>query len=504
MTDISDNTDGEDKGFGELTFFGENGIQKFELSENYGKALVPVKKLYDRPSTRFNKKGEAKDHDLNEFWGYFLADSTTRYCYSITSNLIFAYGYQFDMAKPIEEELDIHEQKYINFLNYNWKDKVNLNNQLGIIQTNGGVFGDYYAEIVYDERGAYPQGWGVQKIKHLDPRTVHSDRTAKGRVNAYYQHPNLTSILPSSIKRSPRSVRLGTPQMIHIKYSDFLNKTYGISQILTLLDTIDMKMGLKGDAVTIAQRYASPFLVWSIGSADRIFPNNVILEAKNLIESQFSPNNSDIFAPGFINVKPIGMDGANAGTQLLPLIQYLDEEIAAGLGVPDIFIGGNSSSEAAQAKMEIFVRQIKAYQQFIATELRNQLFVNLVYPPENKGTKTTPKWVIRDLTPQEYEKVPILRFNAIETIADMRLKIKSMTDAGVIGSSEIRKEQGLRGKVNDDDHTPANQAKLKDTETKRIQVEEQAKAAKLQPSTQGGQNPPSKSAPKRKTPTKKA
>lgn len=481
-----------------LTFIGKEGIQKFELTEDWGKALVPVKKLYERPSTRFEKKGEMKDHNWNEFLQYFIADSTARYCFNIYSMLIYAYGYQFDMAKPIEEELDEKEKKFIDFLNYSWKDWVNLNNQLTILYTNGGVFGNYFAEIVYDQDGIFPSGWGVDKIKHLDPRTVLVDRDKKGKIKAYYQHPEMDKILQSSVKRSPRSIRLDPVQMIHIKFSDFLNKTYGVSQILTLLDTIDMKMGLKGDAVTISQRYASPFLVWSIGSEDKIFPNNVIRDAKNLVESQFDPNNSDIFAPGFIKVQAIGMEGASAGADLLPLIQYLDEEIAAGLGVPDIFIGGNSSSEAAQAKMEIFVRQIKAIQQFIATELRNQLFTKLVKVPvmtETAGGKK--KWSMDRLSPSDYVKVPVLRFNSIETIADMRLKIESLTKAGVLGGSEIRKEQGMRGKVQDDDLTPENRAKLKDSETKKVQAE------KPMPSTQGGQNPPSKGNPSRKTPQKK-
>ena len=472
-----------------LSIVGSGGIERVELAEDFGKAILPMKKVLGRAVTRFDQKGETKEADWNELYRYYLADPTARYCFSIYDMLTYAYGYTFDLTKSMDAELEEGEKQFIHFLEKDWKDYVHLNKQLSIIEKQGMLFGNYFAEIIYDV-GTYPEGWGIKGIKHLDPRTVYVDRSSKGKILAYYQHPAKDRMLPRSIKRSNRAIRLDPTQIIHIKFDDFLNKTYGHSLMVSILDTIDMKLGLKGDAVTIAQRYASPFLVWSVGSEDRIFPNAIIEAAKDLVESQLDGVNTDVFAPGFIKVEAIGQNNGQSGVTLIPLIEMLNVDIASGLGVPDIFIGGGGASQAADAKMEIFTRQVKARQQYMATELRNQLFAKMVFPPKVTTVSGKKRWTEQELTPKMYQKVPMMKHNVIESVSDMRLRIEALAKTGSVGVDELRRADGRRGTVPDEQLTPENRAKVAEIEIKK----EQNEISKIQ-----AKNPPSAGIPTRKT-----
>lgn len=453
----------------------EYSLLEDRYSEGYkrifkdGKAIVPIRKVSTPQFGRLDERGEPKDVNPGELWNYYRADGTVQQTFGLTADLVIAYGYSFDMPLPITKKLEDNQNEFIHLLEL-WRGYVAFDEKIKDSILQGRIFGDFFAEKVYDDGGALSKtSWGIKSIKVLDPRTVYVDRSNDGKVRNYYQHPKAHQIQPRNLMKSTRSIKIPAAQMIHIKFDDIINKTYGMSRMYALLDTIDMKIGLKSDAVQIAQRRASPFLVWSIGSEDKIFPPDLIAEIRGDLEGQLlDVTEHDVFVPGFIKVEVVGGDNT-AGVDLLPIIDFMNKEVALGSGVPDIIIAGSSASgEAAKAKEEIFTRQIKALQQFIFTEWRNQCLVDLVFPPKKDGKGGVKA---EEINPAKYEKIPLIKANIIESVADGRLRMEAMSNSAFMGEEEGRKQLGLRGKLDDEEHVLPNRIKLKEVDVKEKQAD---------------------------------
>lgn len=439
-----------------------------------GKAIVPIKKVGIPTRGMLDERGELKEVSETELYNYFRADSVTQQTFSVRADTAIAYGYNFDLPTPLDIPLNDKQKKDLHYMEL-WRSYVKLDTIKKYAIISGLIFGNFYAEKIYDNRGMKLSGksWGIKRLKVLDPRTIFVDRAPDGKVINYYQHPKADQIQPRSVKRSNKSIKIPPAQMVHIKFDDVINKTYGMPRLYAMLDTIDMKLGVKADAVQIAQRRASPFLVWSVGAEDKIFPPDLIAEIKAGLEAQLlDVTENDVFVPGFIKVEAIGGDN-NAGVDLIPLIEFLNKEIVVGGGVADIILAGSvASGESAKAKQEIFTRQIMALQHFIGNEFRNQVYFDLFFPPEKKtqGNNSFWKSKFEELTPDDYETIPYDKWNIIESVSDHRLRLGELSQSGLIGESEGRKQQGLRGKIPDDDQVLPNRVKLKEADAKEKQA----------------------------------
>jgi len=448
-----------------------------EVTQDYikmfkeGRAIVPIKKV-SVPLNQFQRtvQGEPKEVSEQELYNYWKADGTVQQSFSAGADMMIAYGYDFDLPKPMIDKLEDDDEALLHRMDL-WRHYIKLDTIKRNSIVSGKIFGNFYAEKVYDTNGMQlsNKSWGIKRLKVLDPRTVFVQRNPDGTVKMYYQHPKADQMQPRSIIRSNRSIRIPPAQMIHIKFEDIMNKTYGHSTLYSMLDTIDMKIGLKSDAVAIAQRRGSPFLVWSIGSEDKIFPPTLIQEIRLDLEGQLlDVTDNDVFVPGFIKVDVVGGDG-DAGVELIPLIDFMNKEIAIASGVPDIiFASSNASGESAKAKEELWMRQIKALQMFIGNEFRNQLYTDLLFPPKELKSGNNKTWVSQfpTLTPAQYEEVPYDKWKVIESVADNRLRMEGMANSGFMGEKEGRKALDLRGELADEDHVVANKVKLQEAKTK--------------------------------------
>lgn len=444
----------------------------FNFSKHEGKSKVDSKRSVG-VGDRFSQslRGERHKENLNENYNYIMADPVARFCYTFFAQMTTAYGNRFDLPLPLETDLSEDQKNFIHFLESSWKDFVGFNQQQVIATFNLFAFGNYYAEIVFDDDSFEDGGWGIYKIKHIDPRTIYADRDESGRYVAYYQHPKALQIQPRSIKKSKLSTKLHPRQIIHIKLDDFLNSTYGISKTFSILDSIDMKVGAKGDTASIIKNRASPFLVWSIGSENMILSSKVLKEVYDLIDAQLGSNtDSDVFVPGLVKVEAVGTDGSDDAKNILPFIEFMNDEIGAVLGLPDILVGKSTASgESASAKIEAFTRVLKNWQQFLATEFRNKLFCYFIKEPfvaiRNENTNNVRRSFFDTyyISPKDYAEVPVIIPNTIESVADMRLRIGEMLDRGAMGVSEARNQTNIRGKIKDDDLNAENKKRLEES-----------------------------------------
>ena len=458
----------------------EDSVSGYSKYFRDGRAIVPVKKIGVPQGNRNmrDERGEPKDINYSELYNYYRADGNIQELFSTRGDLTVAYGYDFELPKPLDQDLQEADKTVLENMDL-WRDWVGLDEFIKQIVVSLFVYGDFFAEKVYDANGELSNdSWGIKKLKILDPRTIFVDRRADGKINKYYQHPKADQIQPRSIVNSNKSIPLPPEQVVHIKMDDFMNKTYGQSRLFAQLDNIDMKTEIKLNAVTIAQQRASPFLVWSIGAPDKIFPPTLIEEIRQNLEGQLiNVNDSDVFVPGFITVNAVGGD-SNAGVNLLPMLEYFNEEMAEAAGIPNF----GQTDGGADVKNELLVRRTKYLQNFIGNELRNQVFKDLIYQPRKEGNSVrSGRIVAKELTPLDYKNVPHIKWRVIESVADHRLRMGELTESGLLGEEEGRKQLGLRGKLTDEQQTIKNRVKIKEADSKEKLAEAQEKMAEQRP-----------------------
>ncbi len=451
-------------------------FKKMEISLKDGKALVPIKKGWGVDfKTRF-ASGEPKDIDEDEVINYIISDGMVSQLILNNAKMIVAYGYDFDMSYP--NEIDENDKRILDLFKI-WSEFVNLDMIIMYIYVCGIIFGNFYAEKVYDKRGGKlsTNSWGIKSIKILDPRTIKAERSEDGRYIKYYQHPKAGLVTPRTLKNSPKTVILDPAQIIHIKFDDYINKTYGISRAYSLLDLIDMKRGVIIDAINIAQRRGSPFIVWKIGSEDKIMPLELFKAyAQNISNQMIDLTENDLVVPAIVNFDIVS--GSDNAVDFIPLINMINKEIAIALGIPDIFFSeGEKSTGGSEVKQELWIRSIKSFQNFIGNELRKKLFIDLVYPPI-KFPNGRIKSAIDDLSPIDFFSVPKITWKVIESVSDHRLRLREFAQFGILSEEEIRKEINKRGKISDEDYPATIKVKMRELDLKEQELKLKEKEMK--------------------------
>ena len=89
--------------------------------------------------------------------------------------------------------------------------------------------------------------------------------------------------------------------------------------------------------------------------------------------------------------------------------------------------------------------------------------------------------VAKDLSPSDYRQVPLIKWNVIESVADHRLRMGELTESGLLGEEEGRKQLGLRGKLSDEQQTVRNRVKLKEAEAQERLADAQNTMAEQRP-----------------------
>ena len=154
-----------------------------------------------------------------------------------------------------------------------------------------------------------------------------------------------------------------------------------------------------------------------------------------------------VVLPFFFDVEVKQLEG-----NLPALNEYMDyfrDEELMGIGLPPVLTGKGGSSEGANIQLEILVRQTKYLQNVIGNEFRRQLFPEVLLgdPTRSQRIVTRPAKRYPYIKPSVFSLVPEIRWNTIESVADMRLRHDVYAKHGLLSQQEIRKEIGLDGKV---------------------------------------------------------
>jgi|GEM_PF-4254328 len=371
----------------------------------------------------------------------YLLDPTVRGAIDLISKMVLSYGYYFEGKRKIVEKLK------------DWEEYVNLKTVLEFVIKDALIYGNAYIEKAFEGRKLTGDSWGIKELKIIHPATMFVDADEVGNVKGYYQ--NIADVYVSKVgttiedllnTKGVKLVSFEPTKIAHYRYNCFTNLAYGTSALETIIDFVNIKFGLIDDLSVAISKVANPVRAWRVGEEGKPVSNTLIMQAKEMLAAQ--SKDLDIVVPHFVQPEDISL--ARQSFDIDRFIDLINDEILRALNVPSNLFGGSSSSSGStadsQVRLESFVRMLKSFQKDLSVFVRRNILVHLVYGERDPLT----------LTPSEWAKVPRLRWREIESVADLRLRMESLTKNGIIGVSEAREMIGLPPEYDPSDFNPQN------------------------------------------------
>jgi hypothetical protein len=187
-----------------------------------------------------------------------------------------------------------------------------------------------------------------------------------------------------------------------------------------------------------------------------------------------------IVVPFYFDVQTVDMGGAI--NTVAPVMEYFKDEQMVGLGVPLILVKEGSSGEGANIQLEVFTRQLKYMQNIMSNIFRTQCFPEVLLGDPSKSSKlaTDDVRLYPYMRPSIFHKIPELKWNIIESVADRRLRLGVDAQHGGIAISEYREEIGRVGKIPKSDEMPLIAIQREAQEIQKELAEMQEETARQQ------------------------
>lgn len=434
------------------------GDYNLAFEKRRGKALVPI-----LPTSSVNRRrkdrlhvGERREDNIDIYEKAAFAEPMVWRSIVLIAKWATAWGYTFGFINKFNRKKRNTKKDDTTLEFYaNWAEYVYLSyNQFKVI-VSMVMYGDAYVEKIYDDNGsklANGKGWGVRHLKMLYTLSIAEERDEYGRVIMYWQKP--PHYLGRNIDKIKKfgGIPLDPSTIIHYKWNDFRNKTYGISDLKALVDPISMKVGMREDMAIMVQQRSNPIIAWLVGDIDNPPPAGFLSAAASYLASNADGDN-DFVLPGFMKPEVIG-----TGDKMPDLTNYLgllSSEIVKGIGVPEVLLGeGNETTEAtARIQIQSFVGDILFLQNYVNDKNRRELLRDLVDPPtrerEDRRKLKNREYIDYDL----FIQIPSIISNPIMSNEDMSTHTGNLFDKGLLSMEEARERIGQLSVLNPDDRS---------------------------------------------------
>jgi hypothetical protein len=336
-----------------------------------------------------------------------------------------------------------------------WIEYIGFHSFLHEVVRDLMIYGNTFNEVVLEKDlkstdSGSGLGWGIAELKPLNPKTMRVYRYETGEVIGYIQRPPNRrwrldkSRLPDrkqstgqkqkhwkqEVKEKlPDAVVFDNDQIVHLKLNQLPSAEYGISPIEPVKESLTTYMGVMGDVSAIIKRYGSPKVIWRVGTPDRP-PSKKMVDDFHASVTALSIGD-DISVSGVVD-----WDTLDSGLKVMdmaPYIQFLRDDVFAGIGVPELIMGGNVTSAEATAEviLEAYTRKIMLMQRFLEIACRRYFFSRVI------GIGTWP------FTREDWASIPAIRFNPPETIEKSYLREVTLGTAGIKSIPEIRDTLGF-------------------------------------------------------------
>lgn len=325
-----------------------------------------------------------------------------------------------------------------------WAEYIELHKILHDIVRHLMIWGDCFIEIVEDNE---PDGWGVAELKLLHPHTMYVYVSETGDIVGYVQRPDSRRVSNDPTNLPKRSQTKGRTQrswkaevkradknaivfdhweIIHLKWNEMPNSYYGVSSIEPMKRTLSTYVGTMQDMSALIRRYASPMVVWKIGTPEMPASGQMMRD----FESAMRKRNigDDPIVPGIVEHEVLG--AGQKAMDLAPYISSLRNDMFTGIGVPECVLGGTGSGFAGnEIHLEAFSRKIGEFQSQLSDACRKKIFPRQLKITDGKDPISRSEWV----------KVPRLIFNPPETTEQKYLRVSTIINSN-LGTIEEGRE----------------------------------------------------------------
>jgi len=497
--------------------------KEVELAVNYiaklGKAMVAPKRLAIEKIKKL--KGQTKTENWLQYERAYYADPVVFRGVNVIAHMVVSYGFFFGYLFK-NKKLSKKQKTRLEMMS-DWASYVNLHDVFIAAVIDMLIFGNAFIEKIYDEGGFDDDRWGIKELKIVHPATMYIERDESGDVLAYWQRLTTmgstygTTLETMAFKPQENDIKIYPEHMIHLDWNNFTNHTYGTSSLMPLIDTINIKLGMKEDMAYLIQRWAEPFIAWLVGNENyqSISPNHINL-VKQILETQAADKN--VALPWYVEPHPIVV--GNETMDMSKYLEFANSELLKGLGIPELILGSSSGGReaGAEARMESFVRLLKTFQSSLSNVFRKECLADLIYYPNPDRESADKAGRYRSklnlyIPPSRWENVPTTKWRLIESISDLRLRLEALVNAGILAVKEGRVELGYAELLNPEELNPANLDKLASADERKAnseRVKEETKNPKkfqsapaspfgAKPAAKGGAKP-STSSPTKKSP----
>jgi len=363
------------------------------------------------------------------------------------------------------------------------------------------AMGVVYIEKTYDAAGMNKKGWGVRKMRILSPDAMYVVVDSKGNVLGFIQWAGETerkfyedneqaqkllqqrriraSDQSKFLKEHPGAISIPRYKIVFATYNAYYDDTvYGYGNLIPLIPYSKSKIGVQQRVLRMIENSASSFVVFKYGTKDYMVSGKAA--TKVMADISKAKNPKYIVVPFYFDVQSIEMGGAIE--TVAPVMEYFKDEQMVGLGVPLILVKEGSSGEGANIQLEVFTRQLKYIQNIMSNLLRTQCFPEVLLGDPSKSSKlaTDDVRLYPYMRPSIYHKIPELKWNIIESVADRRLRLGVDAQHGGISISEYREEIGRVGKISKSEEMPLIQIQREAQEVQKELAEMQEQTARKQ------------------------
>lgn len=311
------------------------------LNESKGKVVL------DNSFNFEDKDGEYTvphgNRDWNLYENAYRKIGIVANAFDNTANFAIQSGYELEGSEADKKRVK------------KWIEENNLNLIVLNIMKQMQIYGNAYLEI----SDSTPKILPVKNMYVVVRKGSQND----GEIIGYRQ----------KIKLGNQTIAFKPNEVIHFKWREIGSEFYGFSDVEPNIGTLTALLNFQEDIGEIMHNYAHPIIHYKLGTPEMPATTEQIDEFKalrdeletgeDLITSQ-NVEHDIILA----NLKLIQIDG---------LIKHMENQLIAGLQVPEIFVRGGQSSNKATASVEIqaFDRRVKAIRNIVGEKLHDEIFV---------------------------------------------------------------------------------------------------------------------------------
>lgn len=231
--------------------------------------------------------------------------------------------------------------------------KFNFDLFLVNIMTQMQIYGNAYLELTWDGT--------IEKMKFLPVESIFITRNDEGDITGYVQ------ISPTTKKE----INFKLDEIAHFPWNVVGTSYYGISDIKPNLGTIRRLLNWHEDLGEILHNYAAPILHHKVGTNELPADQSTLDDYKGELEQR--EVGEDIITTSAFEIVPI----SSQQKMMQPdgMVKNLENQLIAGLRVPEIFVRGGETSNKATAdiEMQAFERKVKALQEAVSRIVEDKI-----------------------------------------------------------------------------------------------------------------------------------